>query len=303
MRVDRAADARVSPTSGRPLGPALSGRKRPDTADTQALANVAVVLVEPLDVVNVAAVIRAMKNMGLARLRLVRPHDFDPYRIEGIAHRSADVIGAAELHETVASATQDAVWVLGTSARPRTSSRNYARPREIAPTVIERAREGTVCVLFGREDRGLSNEALDVCNQIAIIPTAPDYWSLNLAQAFLILAYEIFLAAEGGGGELPKGRRAAAPATGEDLESMYGALQSGLTRIRFFKGARQPEAVLRTLRTVLGRARLDVRESRLLRAIGFEIGHYLDRLARGRGREGGRTGRGPEGGGGDEQED
>jgi tRNA/rRNA methyltransferase/tRNA (cytidine32/uridine32-2'-O)-methyltransferase len=275
----------LTPISGRPLGPDQSGRVRPDTADRDALANVVIVLVEPLDVVNVAAVIRAMKNMGLSRLRLVRPNDFDPYRIEGIAHRSADVIGATELHETLDSAIADAVWVLGTSARPRTSNRNYARPREVAPTVVERARDGTVCILFGREDRGLTNEALDRCHSIAVIPTAPDYWSLNLAQAFLILAYEIFLAAEGGTGALPKGRRAAEPATGEDLDSMYQALEQGLARIRFFKGARQPEAVLRTLRTVLGRADLDVRESRLVRAIGFEIGHYLDRLAAGRERQ------------------
>ena len=275
----------MNPISGRPLGPHRSGRTRPDTADRDALANVVIVLVEPQDVVNVAAVIRAMKNMGLSRLRLVRPNDFDPYRIEGIAHRSADVIGATELHETLDSAIADAVWVLGTSARSRTSNRNYVRPREVAPELIERAREGTVCVLFGREDRGLSNESLDRCHSIAIIPTAPDYWSLNLAQAFLILAYEIFMAAEGGAGELPKGRRAAAPATGEDLDSMYQALEQGLARIRFFKGARQPEAVLRTLRTVLGRSDLDVRESRLVRAIGFEIGHYLDRLASGRERQ------------------
>ena len=117
---------------------------------------------------------------------------------------------------------------------------------------------------------------------MAIIPTAPSYWSLNLAQAFLLIAYEIFLAAQGAEGELPTGRRAAAPATGEDLESMYAALEAGLGRIGFFKGARRPEAVLRTLRTLFGRAQLDVRESRLVRAIGFEIGHYLDRLASGR---------------------
>jgi TrmH family RNA methyltransferase len=203
-----------------PDRPAHSGRRRPDTADVGALANIVIVLDEPLDVVNVAAVIRGMKNMGLGRLRLVRPTDFDPYRIQGIAHRSADLIGATELHESLASATHDALWVVGTSARPRTANRNYVRPREVAPTIVERAREGTVCVLFGREDRGLTNEAMDLCHAVAIIPTAPSYWSLNLAQAFLVIAYEIFLAAEGAEGELPTGRRAAAPATGDDLESM-----------------------------------------------------------------------------------
>lgn len=265
------------PSASEDLPRAHSGRPRPDTADRDALRNVVIVLDEPLDVVNVAAVIRGMKNMGLSRLRLVRPTDFDPYRIQGIAHRSADVIGATELHDSLESAIADAVWVVGTSARPRTANRNYVRPRDVAPALLERSREGTVCVLFGREDRGLTNDAMDRCHAVVIIPTAPEYWSLNLAQAFLVIAYEIYVAAEGAAGELPRGRRATGAATGEEMESMYAALQAGLSRIRFFKGHRQPEAVLRTLRTVLGRAELDTRESRLIQAIGFEIGHYLDR--------------------------
>ena len=237
-----------------------------------------IVLDEPQDVVNIAGVMRAMLNMGLSRLRLVRPMDFDPYRIQGIAHRSVDLIAGVEFHDTLEGAVKDAVWVAGTSARPRTANRNYVRSRELAPQLVQRATSGTVCVLFGREDRGLTNEALDLCHAVTIIPTVPEYWSLNLAQAFLLVAYEIFLAAGGATGELPRGRRATRPAIREELEEMYGALQSGLARIRFFKGARRPEAVLRTLRTVLGRADLDRRESRLIEAIGHEIGHYLDRL-------------------------
>jgi TrmH family RNA methyltransferase len=155
------------------------------------------------------------------------------------------------------------------------------RPRDAAATLVERAGTGTVCLLFGREDRGLTNEGLDLCHQVITIPTTPLYWSLNLAQAFLVIAYEIFLAAGGAAGELPTGRRDTAPATHADLEKMYGAVDAGLRRIGFYKGARQPEAVLRTLRTALGRADLDQREARLIQAIGFEIGHYLDRLSGG----------------------
>ena len=257
---------------------AHSGRPRPATANEDALVNVVVVLDEPLNVVNIASVIRGMKNMGLSRLRLVRPVDFDTHRIQGIAHRSADIIAGTELHDTLEGAIADGEWVVGTSARPRTANRNYVRPREVAPTIVERATEGPVCILFGREDRGLTNEAMDLCHAVSIIPTAPEYWSLNLAQAFLVTAYEIFLAAGGAEGALPRGRRTTEPATGEDLESMYAALRGGLSRIHFFKGARQPEAVLRILRTVLGRADMDVREARLVQAIGFEIGHYLDRM-------------------------
>jgi TrmH family RNA methyltransferase len=240
------------------------------------LDQVVVVLDHPQNVVNIAAVIRAMKNMGLARLRLVNPAEFDAWRIEGIAHRSGDLIEATETFESLEEALADCVRVVGTSARARTANRNYVRPREAASNLLEAAETGPVALLFGREDRGLDNAALDLCHSIAVIPTDPEYSSLNLAQAVMVLAYEVFLGSGEGDQPLPRGRRATGPATREDLELTYGALEKGLHRIEFFK-ARQPEAVLRTLRTVLARADLDTRESRLFAAIGFEIGHYLDR--------------------------
>lgn len=243
------------------------------------LQNVAVVLDEPQDVVNVAGVIRAMKNMGLSRLRLVRPAEFDPYRIEGIAHRSEDVVEEARTFETLDDAVADATWILGTTARPRTAQRNYVRPREAAASMVQHAAEGTVAILFGREDRGLSNRALDSCDAVAIIPTDPDYSSLNLAQACLLLSYEIFLAAGEGRDPLPTGKRSTEPATRGELEETYEALRKGLSRIEFFK-ARSPRSVLRTLRTLLSRAEPDLREARLVAAIGHEIANYLDRFER-----------------------
>lgn len=247
------------------------------TEASSPLSRIVVVLDQPQDVVNIAATVRAMKNMGLSRLRLVNPLDFDAHRIEGIAHRSADVVERAQIFDRLEEALADCVWVVGTTARARTANRNYVRPRAMAATVVERAADGPVALVFGREDRGLSNEALDLCHEVAVVPTDPDYSSLNLAQAALLLCYEIFLASGEGTAELPKGRRATVPATRADLETMYRALADGLARIDFFKGTRRDAAVLRTLRTILGRAALDRRESRLVGAIGFEIGHYLDR--------------------------
>lgn len=244
--------------------------------DERALANVAIVLDEPQDVVNIAGVMRAMLNMGLTDLRLVRPAEFDPWRIEGIAHRSAELVRATRMFATLEEAVADARLVVGTTARARTEQRNYVRPREVAPLIVERAREGSVALLFGREDRGLSNDALDRCDRVVIVPTAPEYWSINLAQACLLVSYEIFLAA-GQEDVLPRGRRSTRPATRAELEEMYAALEEGLETIEFFK-SRQPKAVMRTLRTVLARGGLDLRESRLVRAIGFEVRHYVDRL-------------------------
>lgn len=250
---------------------------RPDGRESSsALDRVVVVLDHSKNVVNIAATLRAMMNMGLSRLRLVNPDEFDPWRIDGIAHGSQPFVEATEIFDTLEEALADTVWVVGTSARARTANRNYGRPRPLMKELVEKAADGTVALLFGREDRGLDNQALDLCHQIAIIPTDEEYTSLNLAQAALLMMYELHMATGGGADELPEGRRATRPATRDELEQMYRALESGMERIDFFK-ARKPEAVMRTIRTILSGTEIDQRESRLLGAIGYEIGNWIDR--------------------------
>lgn len=239
------------------------------------LDNIVVVLDHPKDVVNIAGVIRVMMNMGLSKLRLVEPDDYDTYRIAGIAHRSDELAESATICRTLEEALADTVLAVGTSARPRTAQRNYLRPRAVAPQIVARAEQGLVALVFGREDRGLTNEGLDRCDSIAIVPTA-EYSSLNLAQACLVLCYEIHLAASEDT-PLPGYKRDVGPATRADLEEMYTALEKGLHRIDFFKGDRHPEGVLRTLRTLLSRAEPDLREMRLVRALGYEMQRYFDR--------------------------
>ena len=242
-----------------------------------ALSNVVIVLDHPQNLVNIAGVVRAMKNMGLRRLRLVSPDEFDPWRIEGIAHRSEDVVKSATIHGTLEEAVADCVYVLGATARPRTAHRNYLRPRAAAEMLISKAEQGLVSVVFGREDRGLTNEGLDRCDAAVVIPTDPNYSSMNLAHACLLIAYELLLAGDGEGQSLPKGKRSAGVATREESEAMLTALEEGLGRIEFFK-ARAAESVMRTFRTLLSRAKLDRQEAGLVKAVGFEIGNYLDRL-------------------------
>jgi TrmH family RNA methyltransferase len=246
----------------------------------RALDRVVVVLDHPKDLVNIAGVVRVMMNFGLSKLRVVRPDEFDAWRIGGIAHRSEDITGATTLHETLDEALADATFIVGTTARARTAGRTYERPREVAAHVARRTSDGLVAVLFGREDRGLTNEALDRCHAVTIIPTDPAFPSLNLAQACLLTAYEIYLAVGGGTEPLPRGRRATRAPTQEELEHAFAALESGLAHIDFFK-SRKPETVMRTLRTILSRAAPDLRESRLLAAIGHEIRHKVDRLTKG----------------------
>jgi len=255
--------------------PELGPRKDPPTAGNP-LDRVVVVLYETQDLVNIAGTIRAMMNMGIFRLRLVRPREFSEYRISGIAHNAGPVLDSLEIFDSLDEALADAVRVIGTTARRRTANRNYARPRELAEEMIARTGEGPVALLFGREDRGLDNEALDRCDTIGVIPTDPRFTSLNLAQAALVFLWELSMRVGDTDTRLPEGRRATRSANREELEHMFGALEQGLHRIDFFK-ARKPEAVMRTLRTILSRADLDRRESRLLAGMGFEIGNWIDR--------------------------
>lgn len=218
-----------------------------------------------------------MMNFGISGLRLVEPDEFDTWRIGGIAHRSQELTSAATVHTTLDEALADQTFVVGTTARARTAGRSYVRPREAAEQIARRAAEGPVAILLGREDRGLTNEDLDRCHAVTIIPTDPEYSSLNLAQACLVLAYEVFLAVGAGQDPLPRGRRATRLPTQSELEETFAALADGLERIEFYK-ARKPEAVMRTLRTIISRAEPDLREARLIGAIGHEIRHHLERI-------------------------
>ena len=174
-----------------------------------------VVLCRPQKLVNIAGTIRAMKNMGLLRLRLVRPAEYDPADIEGIAHRSADVLAATTLHASLDDALADAVYVAGTTARTRELAHpSMSTPREAAPDLLARAAQGPVALVFGSEDNGLTAEELDRCHCVLRIPTDPTYRSLNLAQAVLIVAYELWQANEqpvpATSRSSPAGRRGAA---------------------------------------------------------------------------------------------
>ncbi|MGH7475706.1 MAG: RNA methyltransferase [Longimicrobiales bacterium] len=242
--------------------------------------HVVVVLHQTQDIVNVAGVVRAMANMGLRRLRLVEPAAYDDFRILGIAHQGGPVVERIELHESLQSALADTAHVVGTSARRRTSQFVWQHPRAAAPELLALARSGaTVAILFGREDKGLANQQLDLCDRILNVPTAADATSLNLAQAVLIVAYDLFLAAGGAARPLPRARKTAPLADWNQHQQLFAAVEDALEAIDFFK-TRQPPAIMRTVRAALRRAVLDQREAKLLRAMAIEVRKVV-RRARG----------------------
>ena len=236
---------------------------------------VRVVLWEPQDPVNIAATVRAMKNMGVHRLRLVRPVPYDPVRLEGIAHDTQDVIDAIESFDTLEEALADCIRVAGFTARRRAAKREIIEPRAAAEDLLASASSGAVALLSGREDSGLPNEALDQAHVVVTIPTT-EHASLNLAQAALVALYEIHLAVATATRELSPPRKDAPPATSGQYERLFDDIEAALASIEFFK-TRQTEHIMRTVRSLAFRARPDAREISLARAMAIEVVRFFER--------------------------
>lgn len=234
------------------------------------------VLVNPQDIVNIAAAVRIARNFGIERMRLVNPEAFDPWRIEGIAHNSAAFVAEIEIVDSLEAAVADCVHVAVLTARGRTAKRRTVRPREGAAELLERSAGGPVAMVFGREDRGLTNAEIDLGHVLVTIPTDPHSASLNLAQAVAIMAYESWLLRGGERQPLKPPRKDTPPATSAQLEELFGDWRRALWAIDFFK-TRRSESVMRSLREILHRAGLDAREASLVRAMGIEVVRYLER--------------------------
>ena len=244
------------------------------------LTNVRVVLHEPQDPVNIAATVRAMKNMGCRDLYLVRSVAYDPWRLEGIAHDTADIIKGIRNCDTIEEALDGVVRVAGFTARRRAAKRDVTTPRAASGELVGFAADGPVAVLFGREDKGLPNEILDRAHLVVTIPTT-EHASLNLAQAVLIALYELHLTAADATRTLAPPRKDAPPATAEEYEKLFADTERALYAIDFFK-TRFHSHIMRSVRTLFYRASPDSRELALLRAIFIEIIRTIDRIVRGK---------------------
>src|SRR3954468_19581714 len=131
------------------------------------------VLVNPQDIVNIASSVRIAKNFGIQRMRLVDPEVFDPYRIEGIAHNTADLVARIEIFDSLEQAIQDCVFTAVLTARERAAKRRVLRPGDAAAALIEASAAGSVAIIAGREDSGLTNAELDLCHALVTISTDP----------------------------------------------------------------------------------------------------------------------------------
>jgi TrmH family RNA methyltransferase len=242
------------------------------------LSRIAVVLYEPQNPINIAGTIRAMKNMGVSTLRLVRPCPYDPVRLEGIAHDTRDLIDRIERYDDFDAAVHDCVRLVGFTARRRAAKWQILDPKQAAEDALAYTEHGQVGIVFGREDSGLPNEILDRVHAAVTIPTT-EHASLNLAQAVLISLYELHLAAGDATRTLPGPRKDAPPPTTDLIERFYAEAHQTLEAIEFFK-TRYPEHIMRSIRALTFRAAPDSRELSLLRAAALEVMRFLERTER-----------------------
>src|SRR5262247_4578023 len=155
-------------------------------------AHITIILVRPQSPGNIGAAARAMHNMGLERLALVAPEHFPHPEARMMACHAEHLLHQAAVYDSLAAAVTTCHWLVGTSARRREYRHPPLTPRELAhklPALY--ARHPHVGILFGPEDTGLTTAELDLCNDLVVIPTAAEATSLNLAQAVMVLCYEI----------------------------------------------------------------------------------------------------------------
>ena len=156
-----------------------------------------IVLVETSHPGNIGSVARAMKNMGLSNLALINPKKFPHQEATALAGNATDVLEQAKIFSSIQKAVKHSKVIYATSARDRTIEWPTLSARDAASEMQELiANEIEVSILFGREDRGLTNEELQLANKHLIIPAHPDYPVLNIAMSTQVVCYELFQAVQ-----------------------------------------------------------------------------------------------------------
>jgi len=241
--------------------------------------NIRIVLVNTSHPGNIGGAARAIKNMGLSRLYLVSPKEYPADRAVWRAANALDVLDNAVVVETLDEAIGGCALVVGTSARDRRIPWPLLNPRECGERVWQESASHDVAIIFGREDRGLTNDELHKCTYHVHIPSNPEYSSLNLAAAVQVLCYEVRMAsladAEGLIPALTEWD--VPPARAEDLEMYFQHLEQALVDIGFHD-RNNPRQTMARLRRLYSRIRLDEMELSILRGVLTAIQNFAFKM-------------------------
>jgi tRNA/rRNA methyltransferase len=235
------------------------------------LDNIRVVLVAPQHSGNIGGVARAMKNMALSRLVLVNPVDHLAMDARMMAMHAFDILQQAQVIGTLSQAVADAGYVVGTTRRLGKSRQAQQTSRSIAPLILELAASNPVSLVFGREDSGLTNDELAHCHELISIPAHPTFGSLNLAQAVLLVCYELYVVTTTQPvSTLPP------LATAAELERLYTRMREVLRRTGFLHGS-NPDRMLGYFRRFFARHGLQSRDVKIFLGVFRQIEWYISR--------------------------
>jgi TrmH family RNA methyltransferase len=221
-----------------------------------------IVLVDTTHPGNIGAVARAMKNMALDDLALVRPESFPHAEATARASGAADLLERARVVKTLHEAIADCGLIVGATARPRQQHWMVLEPRMAAPRLLKESERLPAAVLFGSERVGLSNEELEKCQWLVRIPANPAYESMNLAMAVQVICYELYLAR---GHALSGDVREVPLATATEMQRLYEHLEEVMNEAGFHDRTESGVHLMSRLRRLLNRAEPDQNEVNILR--------------------------------------
>ncbi|MFK7793442.1 MAG: RNA methyltransferase [Devosiaceae bacterium] len=245
-----------------------------------------VILVEPQMGENIGMVARAMANFGWRNLRLVRPRDGWPNeRANATASGGAHIVADAQLFDTLEEALADLTLVFATSARKHDLAKEVVGPQAAAQRSVASEQDARVGYLFGRENWGLTNEEVALCDDILTLPVDEECASLNIAQAAVVCAYEWrkhALAQSGARNEtegLPvQTAERSAPADKGAMQGLFSHLERLLDTAGFFRPPEKRDGMIVNLRTIFQRARLNDQEVRTLRGVFSSLDRVHERV-------------------------
>ncbi|MBX3582552.1 MAG: RNA methyltransferase [Rhizobiaceae bacterium] len=245
----------------------------------------AIILVEPQLGENIGMVARAMANFGLSELRLVNPRDGWPSeKARAAASRADHVVDAAVVYDDLAAALADLNFVYATTARQRDGFKPVRGPVEAGRVLRTRAASGQrTGIMFGRERFGLYNEEVAMADEIVTFPVNPEYASLNIAQAVLLMSYEWMKSGLGSETDTAFSSPAIQPAEKHQLQGLIDHLEAALDARGYFRPAAKKPKMLDNLRAVFTRPGFAEPEIKVLRGILASLDYFSPRSPRGEG--------------------
>lgn len=224
------------------------------------LENVRIVLIRPLYGGNLGSVCRAMMNMGLSDLAIVRPRaDFDWFEAEKMAMHSKSILAERSEFDSTAAAVADCGLVAATSAREGFYRDHSRSPRELAPQALDIAAEQPAAIVFGPEDKGMDNRDLSLATHIVRIPSTPEYSSLNLSQAVMVCCYELYLASR----QFEAAEERYPAASSDQRERMFAMWRKALLDVGFMS-PEKADHMMMGLRRIFSRSALTSADIQIL---------------------------------------